>query len=149
MKLLGLKGRGVTKFTSLGGASITPPGGLLWPQGSYPLSARWNGSKYVTSFRPANYAQAALNGPVYKFDYDAGNDTTGNGLVTPVKSWWKAQQLLNATGQPGTVTGKLPSTVAAIPRENGPSNSGTIVPNTVPTAVILDAGMKFFAGSLS
>lgn len=128
------------------GSNIVAPAGLQWPQGSYPVSARWNGSKYVTNFNPASYAQPALSGPVYKADLDAGNDTTGNGLSTPVKSVWKAQQLLNATGQPGLITVKKPAGIYC-PREYGVSNSSTAVPNTVPTAIICDPGTRFFAGS--
>lgn len=94
----------------LGFTSVPIPDALGWDHVHFPLSIglRDFGGRFAegsASFNPkqsAAYA-ACLAGAVFYVDVTKSDTNNGLTPATAVKSGWKAQQLLNATGAPGRI----------------------------------------------
>lgn len=133
-----------TLFTTPRGA-VSLPIGFNWPQSTYPLAFGFNGTKYVTSFDPATYAAAALAGTQYYVNQATGSDAnTGLSLAQAVKSIHVAITKGNATAAPF----KIAVAAGSYPRENGFTNTGTLVPATQPCAIIGSGLVECWTGSV-
>lgn len=126
-------------------ASLDFPSGFTWPQSTYPLDFGYDGTKYTSDFDPTAYAAAALAGTQYFVNVGTGSDVAdGFTSGTAVKSIWKAIQLGNATATPYRVS----IAPGSYPRENGFTNTGTLVPATQPAAFVASgAGVECWTGS--
>lgn len=112
------------------------PVGFSFPFTRYPITFRWTGSAWVSTFSAPAYAAAALAGTTYYVDIATGNNAN-TGLTTgqKLKSIHAAVTKGNATGASFNIV----VTAGTYPRNHGPTNSATVFP-TQPCAMVATGG---------
>lgn len=124
-----------TQLVASSGA-VASPSGFNWPQGTYPITFSRSGSTLSTNFNPATYAAAALGGTKYFVNVATGSDAnTGLSSGQSLKSIHAAITKGNTAAVPFWIEVNC-ATSGSFPRENGFTNTGTLVPATQPCAVV-------------
>lgn len=84
---------------------VSPPAGFGWDFSSYPVNIFKDGPRHFAtdvdtrSFIPSD----VWNGPVYYVSSSGINTNNGTSPSTPVRSLWKARQLLEASASPAGI----------------------------------------------
>lgn len=98
----------------------TFPTGFNWNSASYPVNIYRRGGSYYTDYDPFVNINTAVSDVTYWVAEDGDNANAGTTEAAPVRSIWKAADLLQANGSAagGTIRVKAPTDLTAFGRQH-------------------------------